>query len=97
VGVKLLIKIHNSSPLPSDIRAFMEPRFGVDFSQIQVHTDSNAAAMYSEVGAKAFAVGNRVYYGAGYAPGNNELTHTIQQGATKRLTKQIRQQLIPFF
>ena len=34
---------------------------------------------------------------AGYAPGNNELTaheltHTIQQGATKRLTKQIRQQ-----
>jgi hypothetical protein len=74
----------------------MEPRFGVDFSQIQVHTDSNAAAMCKEVGAKAFAVGNRVYYGAGYAPGNNELTaheltHTIQQGATKRLNKEIRQ------
>ena len=85
------------SPLPDSVRAFMEPRFGVDFSQIQVHTDSNAAAMCKEVGAKAFAVGNRVYYGAGYAPGNNELTaheltHTIQQGATKRLNKHIRQQ-----
>jgi hypothetical protein len=62
------------SPLRDSVRAFMEPRFGVDFSAIRVHTDSNAAAMCKEVGAKAFAVGNRIYYDAGYAPGNNELT-----------------------
>ena len=62
------------SPLPDSVRTFMEPRFGVDFSAIRVHTDSNAAAMCKEVGAKAFAVGNRIYYGAGYAPANNELT-----------------------
>ncbi len=74
----------------------MENRFGVDFSAIEVHTDSAAAQMCKEVGAKAFAVGNRIYYGAGYAPGKNELTaheltHTIQQGAAKRLNKQVWQ------
>jgi hypothetical protein len=38
----------------------MENRFGVDFSAIQVHTDSASASMCSEVGAKAFAVGDRI-------------------------------------
>ncbi|AFZ10964.1 hypothetical protein Osc7112_6884 (plasmid) [Oscillatoria nigro-viridis PCC 7112] len=99
VSPELENRIHNAtggSPLPESVRSFMEPRFGVDFSAIRVHTDSAAAQMCKEVGAKAFAVGNRIYYGAGYAPGNNELTaheltHTIQQGATKRLNKQTRQ------
>lgn len=82
------------SPLPSEVRSFMEPRFGVDFSAIEVHTDSAAAQMCKEVGAKAFAVGNRIYYGAGYAPGKNELTaheltHTVQQGAAKRFNRQL--------
>jgi hypothetical protein len=72
----------------------MENRFGVDFSAIRVHTDSASASMCSEVGAKAFAVGNRIYYGAGYAPGKNELTaheltHTVQQGAAKRFNRQL--------
>ena len=92
-------RIHNAtggSPLPEDVRTFMESRFGVDFSAIRVHTDSNAAQMCKEVGAKAFAVGNRIYYGAGYAPGKNELTaheltHTVQQGAAKRFNRQVKQ------
>ena len=84
------------SPLPSDVRAFMEPRFGADFSTIRVHTDSEAVQMCKEIGAKAFAVGSHIYYGAGYSPGKNELTaheltHTIQQGGAKRLNKQVRQ------
>jgi hypothetical protein len=91
-----------SSPLPSEVRSFMESRFGVDFSEIRVHTDSVAAQMCKEVGAKAFAVGNRIYYGAGYAPGNNELTaheltHTIQQGAAKpkRISGQFKANVQP--
>ena len=44
----------------------MESRFGVDFNQIRVHTDSASAQMCKEVGAKANAFGNRIYYGAGY-------------------------------
>jgi hypothetical protein len=98
VSPELENRIQNAtggSPLPEAVRSFMEERFGVDFSAIQVHTDSAAAQMCKEVGAKAFAVGNRIYYGAGYAPGKNELTaheltHTIQQGAAKRFNRQLK-------
>jgi len=72
------------SPLPDDVRSFMEPRFGADFSGVRVHTDSNAVQMNKELGAQAFAHGSDIYYGAGKSPGKNELTaheltHTIQQ------------------
>jgi hypothetical protein len=72
------------SPLPNDVRSFMEPRFGADFSSIKVHTDSNAVQMNKELGAQAFAHGSDIYYGAGKSPGKDELTaheltHTIQQ------------------
>ena len=53
------------SPLPEDVRSFMEPRFGADFSNIKVHTDSNAVQMTKELGAQAFAHGRDIYYGAG--------------------------------
>jgi hypothetical protein len=85
------------SPLPDNVRRFMEPRFGADFSNIKVHTDSNAVQMNKEVGAQAFAHGGDIYYGAGKSPGNNELTaheltHTIQQGAAGRMNKEVRRQ-----
>jgi hypothetical protein len=75
----------------------MEPRFGADFSNIKVHTDSNAVQMNKEVGAQAFAHGGDIYFGAGSSPGNNELTaheltHTIQQGAAGRMNKEVRRQ-----
>jgi hypothetical protein len=76
------------SPLPGDTASFMGSRFGADFSNVRVHTDSTAQAMCKDIGAQAFTHGADVYYGAGKAPGNNELTaheltHTIQQGAVK--------------
>jgi hypothetical protein len=85
------------SPLPDNVRRFMEPRFGADFSNIKVHTDSNAVQMNKEVGAQAFAHGSDIYFGAGSSPGNNELTaheltHTIQQGAAGRMNKEVRRQ-----
>jgi hypothetical protein len=72
------------SALPDDVRSFMEPRFGVDFGQVRVHTDGNAVQMNKSLGAKAFAHGSDVYYGAGNGPGNDaltahELTHVVQQ------------------
>ena len=72
------------SALPDDVRSFMEPRFGADFSNIKVHTDSNAVQMNKELGAQAFAHGSDIYYGAGKSPGKNELTaheltHVVQQ------------------
>jgi len=59
-----------------------------DLSGVQVHTDSAAADAASSIGAKAFAVGNDIYFGAGYfQPGSekgdqllgHELAHTAQQ------------------
>jgi Domain of unknown function (DUF4157) len=72
------------SALPDNVRNFMEPRFGADFSSVRVHTDSNAVQMNKELGAQAFAHGSDIYFGAGKSPGKDELTaheltHTIQQ------------------
>lgn len=75
-------------PLGSATRAFMEPRFGRDFSDVRVHTGSLAARSAADVGAHAYTVGRDVVFGAGqYAPGTragdsllaHELVHTVQQ------------------
>ena len=80
-------------PLNSDTCAFMEQRFGHDFSQIRVHTAPEAAAA---INAKAFTLGRNVVFGAGnYRPDTSEgrkllaheLVHTIQQKAAR--TQQI--------
>jgi hypothetical protein len=62
------------SPLNSNVRSFMEPRFGADFSQVRVHTGSEAVQMSQELNAQAFTHGSDVYFGQGKSPGNNELT-----------------------
>ena len=72
------------SPLPDPVRAYMEPRFGVDFSQVRVHTGSDALQMNQAVGAQAFTHGSDIYFGAGSSPTNleltaHELTHVVQQ------------------
>lgn len=76
------------SALSSDVRSFMEPRFGFDFSQVRVHTDSEAVQMNRELSAQAFAHGHDIYFGSGtYEPGSeagktllaHELTHVVQQ------------------
>ena len=72
------------SPLPDPVRAYMEPRFGVDFSHVRVHTDSSAIQMNRDIAAQAFTHGSDIYYGAGSSPTNleltaHELTHVVQQ------------------
>lgn len=72
------------SPLPDSVRAFMEPRFGMDFGQVRAHTGSEAIQMNRDVGARAFTHGADIYYGAGHSPANleltaHELTHVVQQ------------------
>jgi N-acetyl-anhydromuramyl-L-alanine amidase AmpD len=76
-------------PLDGGVRAFMEPRFGHDFSQVRVHTGTQAAQSAADMGALAYTVGRDVVFGAGqYQPGTNagkrliahELTHVVQQG-----------------
>ncbi len=75
-------------PLPESDRAFFEPRFGYDFSDVRVHTDARAAAAVQAVNARAFTVGRDLVFGRGaYTPHRrecrrllaHELTHVVQQ------------------
>jgi Domain of unknown function (DUF4157) len=78
------------SPLPESSRAFMESRFGHDFSKIRLHTGSEAAQLNRSISAEAFTHGQDIYLGEGndnLESGRgkellaHELTHTIQQSA----------------
>jgi Domain of unknown function (DUF4157) len=78
-------------PLDATTRAFMEPRFGHDFSAVRVHTDGRAAASARAVNALAYTFGRNVVFAAGqYTPDSaagrrllaHELAHTIQQDGT---------------
>ena len=44
-------------PLPASVRAFFEPRFGQDFSQVRIHTGEQVAGMASSINARAFTSG----------------------------------------
>jgi hypothetical protein len=77
------------SPLDDEVKGFMEPRFGTDFSSVRIHTGGDAVQMNRELGAQAFTHGSDVYFGAGKSPGNNdltahELTHVVQQTGSVR-------------
>jgi hypothetical protein len=76
-------------PLDAATRGFMEPRFGYDFGQVQVHSDARAGESARAVNALAYTVGSHLVFDIGqYAPTTtagqrllaHELTHTIQQG-----------------
>lgn len=75
-------------PLEPGPRAIMEDRFGHDFSAVRVHKDDAAAQSAREVGARAYAFGQHIAFGANeYAPTTqrgiellaHELAHTVQQ------------------
>jgi hypothetical protein len=77
-------------PLDAATRAFFEPRFGHDFSEVRVHTDAKAAESARSVNALAYTVGRDVVFGTGqYAPYSregrrllaHELGHVVQQSA----------------
>jgi hypothetical protein len=77
------------TPLDAGMRAFMEPRFGQDFSRVRIHTDVQAIESTRAVHARAFTMGRDVVFASGqYAPQTDagrrllahELTHVVQQG-----------------
>ncbi|BAY24871.1 hypothetical protein NIES2100_46690 [Calothrix sp. NIES-2100] len=78
----------SGSPLPDQVRTFMEPRFGVDFSNVRLHTDNAAVQMNRTLTAQAFTHGDDIYFGSGKSEHNShqgkellahELTHVVQQ------------------
>jgi len=91
--------------LDNHTRDYMEERFGVDFSGVRIHTNSQAIQMSQDLNAQAFTVGNDIYFNQGqYNPNSNkgkhllahELTHTVQQSGSqvKKLQKKSDNQTI---
>jgi hypothetical protein len=77
--------------LDFETRAFMESRFGYDFSHVRVHTDESAARSARAVAAQAYTVGSHIAFSSGrYSPQSatgrqllaHELTHVVQQSPT---------------
>lgn len=89
-------------PLDPQTRAYFEPRFGVDFGDVRIHSDSRAAAAAQAVRAQAFTLGRHIVFGEGrYAPDSDpgkrllahELTHVLQQSQSAEQT--IRRDQVP--
>lgn len=85
-------------PLSNSAREYMEPRFGHDFSQVRVHTDSKANSVARSINARAFTLGQDIVFSSGqYVPGSSkgqhllahELTHVIQQKNTSGLSRKM--------
>lgn len=86
--------IHNKTtggqPMSTDVRSFMEPRFGADFGNVRIHNDAESASLSNQLSARAFTYQNHIFFSRDqYQPGTSdgrhllahELTHTVQQGA----------------
>ncbi|MFD1686071.1 DUF4157 domain-containing protein [Halobellus litoreus] len=75
-------------PLPESMRSFFESRFGRDFSDVRVHTGSQADEVARSIDAEAFTLGSDVVFrNDTYDPGSprgrrlvaHELAHVVQQ------------------
>ncbi|CAN5180822.1 hypothetical protein BH09BAC6_BH09BAC6_30940 [soil metagenome] len=76
--------------MPESSRKFFEPRFGHDFSNVRLHTDSVAAKSAQSINALAYTTGNNIVFNSGqYSPESHsgkrlmahELTHVVQQNS----------------
>lgn len=96
-GVQAAIqeKAAGGQPLAADVRSYMEPRFGADFSQVRIHSDLESAGLSNRLSARAFTFQNHIFFGRNqYQPGTDagkqllahELTHIMQKGQATRKT-----------
>lgn len=90
-GVNALLERPSSAggaPVPEPLRGRFEESLGARLADVRVHTDTNAAGASGAIGARAFTVGQDVFFGAGqYDPASkpgqhllaHEVAHTVQQ------------------
>lgn len=78
----------SGQPLNAHNRCFMESRFQRDFSQVRIHSNTQAGEAARAINAKAFTLGRNIVFGAGlYQPDSasgkkliaHELAHVVQQ------------------
>lgn len=87
-------------PLSNTEKGFFEPAFGHDFSNVRLHTDSEAGASAKSINAKAYTASNNIVFGPGqYQPGSSEgnrllaheLTHVVQQQQAQQAIQRERE------
>ncbi len=87
--------------LPNTTRRFFESRLGTSFRVVRVHADTTAARLNEALGARAFTVGNDVFFARGaYSPESaegrrllaHELVHVLQQ---RRGLSQLQRRVVP--
>ncbi len=87
--------------LPNPTRRFFESRLGTSFRRVRVHADTTAASLNDALGARAFTVGNDVFFARGaYSPASaggrhllaHELVHVLQQ---RRGLSQLQRRVVP--
>jgi hypothetical protein len=90
VSSGILQRKSSGQPLDSQVRDFMENRFGEDFGAVRVHTDTYAAQSARRMNAIAYTTGHDIFFeGNQYLPQTqagkqllaHELTHVVQQRA----------------
>lgn len=90
------------TPLSNEAKNFYEPRFGTDFSNVRIHTDTFAAKSAQSINALAYTSGNNIVFNSGqYSPNTDngkrllghELTHVVQQGGGAK-TKSIQRKFV---
>lgn len=84
-ATKSALRTQSGVPVPDAKRH--SAALGVDIDHARLVTGPEAAAAAAAVGARAFAVGHRIFFGAGTSPSDekllrHELAHVIQQAGT---------------
>jgi hypothetical protein len=81
-------RVGAGSPLPAEVRAAQETRFGTSFADVRVHSGAPAADLAQQQLARAFTVGTEIVFNRGrYQPSSlsgrrllgHELAHVLQQ------------------
>ena len=77
-------------PLQADVSEQMKSKFGKSFDDVRLHADQRADAISRKIQAKAFTIGNDIFFRKGaYSPNSedgrntlmHELTHVVQQSS----------------
>lgn len=96
----------NGNAMDSKTLNFMNNEFEADLSGVKIHTDSNAIQMSKDLNARAFTLGNDIYFNQGeYNPNTqsgkhllaHELTHTLQQARGLQLSPVVQRSTIAAF
>jgi hypothetical protein len=85
-----VISSPNGKSLDAGTRAFMEPKFNYDFSNVKVHDDQMSVRSANSINALAYTSGNNIVFNSGqYNTASDsgkrllahELTHVVQQNS----------------